>query len=308
MLPVERTILHEFLSYGILTAMFLDIPGLDVNRRDAEGRTLLLAAYSGFTHPDDLLNREKFGPKHAWKQMTISQGLISLGADIKATDNRGRNVTHYLTGILKNRELWTFEKSLAELCKMEPDLLTMADEDGGTSLQYAITWTLARDNGDLPNRLLSRGADPLVVDNQQNNLLHMLVQNLFWEETRTLFESLVSRGLDINGRNKMGDRPLFRFCDPLPTISKPDPWQVDFDIEQTIVIFLNRLGMEFFATDAEGRGALHLAAMWDVKRFKELMGMGLDVMLEDNSQQSPIDVAAACGNTAVLELLEKKDL
>ena len=39
--------------------------------------------------------------------------------------------------------------------------------------------------------------------------------------------------------------------------------------------------------------------------FKELMGIGLDVMLEDKTQQTAVDVAAACDNRGVLELSEK---
>jgi ankyrin repeat protein len=69
---------------------------------------------------------------------------------------------------------------------------------------------------------------------------------------------------------------------------------------------MERLGADLFVKDNRGRGLLHAAAGGSVDIFKQLMERGLDVMLEDEVQQTPIDVAAACGNKDILELFEKK--
>lgn len=68
---------------------------------------------------------------------------------------------------------------------------------------------------------------------------------------------------------------------------------------------LQRVGADFFAKDAKGRGLLHVAASRSVRIFSDLMELGLDTMLEDDAQQTPLDVAAAFENESVLQLFEK---
>ena len=51
---------------------------------------------------------------------------------------------------------------------------------------------------------------------------------------------------------------------------------------------------------------LHVAASGDVVRFQELTAAGLDPMMENNMQQTAIDIAAAACNNTVLEIFEKK--
>jgi ankyrin repeat protein len=69
---------------------------------------------------------------------------------------------------------------------------------------------------------------------------------------------------------------------------------------------LRELGADFFTRDAKGRGLLHVAARTGAEWFQELMDQGLDAMLEDGAQQTPIDVAAVSGNRRVLRLFEKR--
>lgn len=76
--------------------------------------------------------------------------------------------------------------------------------------------------------------------------------------------------------------------------------------EEGAITMLQGLGADFFTRDREGRGLLHAAARGEAVRFKKLLDLGLDASMEDDAHQTPIDVAAACGNTKVLELFEKE--
>ena len=51
----------------------------------------------------------------------------------------------------------------------------------------------------------------------------------------------------------------------------------------------------------------HFGDMNDTKNmFKLLWELGLDTQEEDGSQRTPLDVAAACGNTGILDLFAPK--
>jgi ankyrin repeat protein len=128
----------------------------------------------------------------------------------------------------------------------------------------------------------------------------------------SLFEDLVHRGADINTRNKKGETPLFEFAS-LPRNDRRFAFFIHSQEnkeeapEMPAMAMLERLRADFFARDNKGLSLLHVAASGNDVRFKELMAKGLDVMMEDEAQQTPIDVAAAAGNEGVLALFEKKD-
>jgi ankyrin repeat protein len=83
------------------------------------------------------------------------------------------------------------------------------------------------------------------------------------------------------------------------------PQELGITREREAVKMLRRVGADFFAKDAKGRGLLHVAASRSVRTFSDLMELGLDTMLEDDAQQTPLDVAAAFENESVLQLFEK---
>ena len=76
--------------------------------------------------------------------------------------------------------------------------------------------------------------------------------------------------------------------------------------EREGLVMLAELGVNFAARDEVGRGPLHFAARGDARRVRELMGLGLDVAEKDGEGFTAVDVAAACGNRAVLELFANK--
>ncbi|KAK7430678.1 hypothetical protein QQZ08_002722 [Neonectria magnoliae] len=293
----EHTILHQVL--------------LHVNRRDAQGRTLLLAACADGPHY--VIGSHAQKEEDRIKGETIFKRLISLGADLGARDNFGRNVLHYMLGRGNICLFSEFRKLFAEVHKLKPDLINQADGDGKTPLHYAITRSMVTRSIQLPKLLLTAGANFLAFEKNGDTVLHIIAPNLHILDFCTFFEHLVEEGADVNTRNTKGETPLFALCDvpKKPVIdyrfygfpgSEPKKLYAE-----EVIARLKKLGADFFARDNRGRGLLHVAAPKDVQVFEQLMQMGLDVMLEDDGHQTPIDVAIACKNKEILELFEKKD-
>lgn len=310
----ECTIIHELLLQGKLVDDFLRLPGLDVNHRDAKGRSLLHAACGCIYGPDYVLDLDEGVQfEGASKGHSIFQRLLDLGADIEARDNHGRNVLHWMIGSGHGKDLEVFAKSLATVLEKAPHLVNQANAKGETPLHCAVTRATTR-TADVARKLLEAGADPLAVNNQGDGMLHLLAKDLKTENRREFFRDLVAWGADVNGRNARGETPLFAFCVRARRSARDRDFESHFanngkekNTEEPAVPMLKELGADFYARDPKGRGLLHVAAAGDVDVFTRLMGLGLDAMMEDNAHQTSIDVAAACANQEVLALFEKKD-
>ena len=296
----EFPVLHDLLkmSEAILDDL-ITVPGLDVNRADSDGCTLLHAACDSPQGPHYVLGSHVVG--HGERvRLTIFQSLVSRGADLEARDNYKRNVLHHL---LSRKKLLNEDNlaSMSYVIGKVPALINQADNAGETPLHCAVR----RGHIHAARELLKAGADPLAVDNNRDTLLHMMAGNLGdLEELDILFRGMVKLGLDVNARNAQGATPLFMFILNAFKCRNFFEHQKQESSENGVIAMFQELGADFFARDGSGRGLLHVAAANSVDRFRELVGLGLDVRLEDDAQQTPIDVAAACGNEKVLELFE----
>lgn len=311
----ECTTIHELLMAGAVPDNFLRLPNLDINCRDARGRTLLHAACNSADGPDYVLGSHK-GSVSEKEPVSLFQRLISLGADLQARDNFGRNVLHHmLDGEPRGHGngFNLFKESLAAVLSQAPALANQADGAGKTPLHYAVLRVTKRRETEVAELILAAGADPLAVDNDGDGVLHILTRNLGLPALHVFFRDIVRRGVDLNGRNAKGETPLFAFSRRPRQNKQFSNFFTQFNEqeketpEQVALSMLKELGADFFARDNRGQGLLHVAAHGDVQRFKDLKALGLDAMLEDDAQQTAIDVAAACGNQEILELFEKKD-
>lgn len=321
----EKVLLHELILDvdRIEVEPFL-VPGLDVNYRNMDGLTLLHAAciradlIGKPCHPQGSLAMD------GGQSGTLFQSLVALGADINARDKQDRSpLLCLLNGALLRyeRDLKGWTEVLDDIIRQAPELVHLADDDGDTPLIYATRLAANSKGTDIDmyavRRLLSAGADPLATNKRSENVLHKLAKDLGTPALRQLCRELVGAGADINGRDELGQTPLFKFAyryrqDTDNQFSPDWSWKVirgelyEEPREQGAIAVLQKLGADFFATDDEGRGLLHIAATQDAVRFQELMAAGLDPTAENYAQQTAIDAAAACSNDYVLEIFEKK--
>lgn len=102
------TILHEIFACGGIIQPWLDMPDLDLERRDPAGRTLLLAAASCDTGTDSYactapLYSLRGGQiqRAPWKEgdPTRAMTLYERGADLNAIDHEKNNVLHHLADL-----------------------------------------------------------------------------------------------------------------------------------------------------------------------------------------------------------------
>ena len=304
------SVLHEICESEGIIEPFLDAPNIDLEARDSKGRTPLLAACAtphgwhiegkGWTYP----------------QPNSAEILFQKGVDLTATDNEGRNVLHHLlqtaNGHHNNRKS---TKPTFELFLSQPQgaaLVVQKDATGSTPLHFALKnralWAV--------EMLLEQGSDPLLPDNDGNTAIHHLCAQFSPIEYQSenplvfsLFDKFLSFGLSINARNNLGQTPLFSY------------FSLNFSYLETLPKLLVA-GADLTMKDNKSQGLLHVIAKKpnsksqdlarfnkngmnpDVEIFMWLMekGLGMD---EDSEQRTPPDVAAASGNTGILELFKR---
>ncbi|KAB8210087.1 ankyrin repeat-containing domain protein [Aspergillus parasiticus] len=145
----ETTILHHIFEHGGTIQPFLEILDLDLERRDAHGRTLLLAASrcedlgtNSFAVMYPLLEPV---PKYirivdyAEGDITRVMTLYNRGADITAVDHAGNNVLHYL--VAGNCDSFAGQKQYRQtvetFVRKAPELLHQVNKEGKTPVDIA---------------------------------------------------------------------------------------------------------------------------------------------------------------------------
>ncbi|KAL6872832.1 ankyrin repeat-containing domain protein [Trichoderma novae-zelandiae] len=265
----EYTLLHEVLYAGMVADIFLELPNLDVNHRDAKGRTLLHMICENRGDgggPDHIIG--SYAKDHGAdlkEHVTAFERLLSLGADLEATDDFGRNVLHYMLVGEVDIESATFREFLTHTLATPPTMMNQADGNGETPFHYAML-----------QMLLQAGADHTVVNKNGDTLLHILGRGL----------AIAALRIDINARNHRGETALFSFYSCPKTNSNARYFAAaDRPSGERAKALLEKLGGDFFVRDGK-----------DAERFRELMDLGLNVMAEDDAQQ-----------TAILEVFEKEE-
>ncbi|MCJ1255632.1 hypothetical protein MMC24_003449 [Lignoscripta atroalba] len=295
----EDSILHNLAESGGILEPFLDLPTLDLEARDSQGRTLLLVncCFSGY------------GPGKEDSSGEATRLLVNKGADITAVDNRGRNALHCILDSHKHYEDTPQSFSVLLSQPQGSNLAVQKDASGTTPLHYALRMNTLS----VIDALLSRGAVPLEPDPNGDSALHHLARIIFSDHVSrqmTHFQNFLARGAPINARNKLGETPLFNYM-----ACGSGSCQKSSHREK-LPLFTDA-GADLFARNKKGEGLLHVLGTQSYPRsssaeedvvdiFKYLMDKRLDPMMEDEEQRTSLDVAAACENTAILELFQRK--
>jgi ankyrin repeat protein len=303
----DATIIHDVFEYGGILQPFLDIPNLDLERRDAKGRTLLLAAARsrfGTFSPSNFPHVPSFRGGMGWKELEAEQAKYKIGdpspaqtiydkgGDLLAVDNKGNNTIHFLTLAIPHN-FDEYQKTFSLFIERAPSLVHQKNAEGWKPFHLAIkdrkTWVI--------ESLINAGADPLERDPEGNTPLHHLASNMsqFDAETEWLawWEKFVALGIPINAKNDRGETPVFEYF-------RGGRYYCENNHRKHFTPF-EEAGADPFARNNEGETLLHIVAtkaftpgMWTTPEpdtadtFRFLMEKGLDPMAEDNSQRTAL--------------------
>ncbi|KAF1839459.1 ankyrin [Decorospora gaudefroyi] len=333
------SILHELLSEDELVHPILSLGTLNPNRQDGQGQTVLHAACHsscGINAPIDSLFESPSSDSKS-QLPSFLDCLLARGADPLATDDEGRNILHHIFEKSVHHDSSRNYSAITQIAKDYPTLINKSDTYGITPLHLALQHAVQTCDTAPAKALLSLGADPFATENNGNGALHIL-SFLIYEcsSIRTLFTTLVSRGLDTNQRNNRAETPIFNLNKHTPAHTRHlhHPPEPPIPAAEALSLFVDA-GADLFERNADGQGLLHIAAKGieertrnedcfvasffqncqidggtlerGVVRFEVLVQKGLDPWMEDGCKRTALDVAAACGKESILALFENKD-
>ncbi|CAI6336777.1 unnamed protein product [Periconia digitata] len=329
----DTTLMHCAMKNSPIARLLLVRPELNLEATDSEGRTLLLAASQ---------EQEKTQYVHTLHDTNVSlvRLLLDRGANIRARDHKGRNVLHSMlydhettfNGSYYPRQVHPRDVDHPYIAALAPFLVHERDNEGNTPLHCA-----AKKKIKLLTSLLDAGGDPRIENNKGDTALHYLVRgdwmiNVDGEVTglrRLLFERFLALGANIHARNHRGETPIFNFFliegypqsgvaadETFPEEQRRPHRDGPPCSEESLYNYLENMGVKWTDLDMEDQSLLHIVAQvtpyrnfeTSVGRFQFLMSKGLDVAAEDKKGRTPLDIAAAFGNTKVLDLFKKEAL
>lgn len=315
----KSTIIHDAFAGDSILDLFYDLEDLELERRDDQSRTLLLAACcsSGFRNR---VNYPLISMLPSVLQSTMNHvpaiKLYHKGANIRAVDIDGNNVLHCLVA-RHSVEDAIQQTVLTHFASLAPDLTRAKNNAAATPLHIAVS----RGKLSETNELIAHGGDLHDLDAEGNTLLHHVVTRLITSPEEQspwlpLFHDLLAAGVSINTPNAAGITPIFEFFSATSQTlfrngQPPRPhWHMSQDAHRESIAPLLAAGADLFVRDRNGEGLLHVVAKKKVEAptvnaFKYLLEMGLDPSLEDVGERSALDVASASGNTGILELFQR---
>jgi ankyrin repeat protein len=327
----DTNIMHQIIARSGFTHLFLGLP-LNLESRDESGATLLLTACLYRNEVLDL-------GENADGDYSLINKLLDLGANVRARDNSGRNALHYLFESNVSVEAHvqaTDTRALNRIITKAPEIINQHDSSGETPFHVALDRLIRRGTIDDIEALISAGANVRLANGNGDTPLHLLFEGDWFLDTEglvigyphKLFDRFIELGLDINARNHTGETPIFslfrsRFGEvhvQVPPSSKADTATqaiVEEELqsrEDPLFESFHHAGVQWDVVNKAGETLLHVIARKDdcrnadrdMRRFKWLMGKGLDLAAEDVSQRTALDVAAASGKKKILALFERK--
>lgn len=314
----DGTILHSIAYYHGFIAPILKF-GVDIESRDLRGQTPLLVACS----PVETSYR-------ALEDESTPCDLIHFGADFTVTDKAGSTPLHLAAeaGLMKTVNL-LLQKGASPSVK---------NNEGLPPLYYAISHPCYANKVAMTKALTAAGADPRFTGPNKETALHLLAPLLmqlspascartqdlrslnspkanYMTEITTLFKTFSDAGCGRNSRDRAGNTLLFPYvkevkgrCSDYFIVEPPAAADIKKMFDEHDVMAVNDKGdtllhivaarQESEESERDGDG------IW---LFEELMRRGLDPRAENKEGASALDVAAACGKSAILDLFKREE-
>lgn len=152
---------------------FIDA-GINANAQDSDGRTALINAA-------------------ARGELDVVNTLVSRGVDINVKDKNGYTALSHAIDAMHDE----IEEALLNRPELDPNCR-------GKNNRPALMAYVWRDNKDRVEKLLARGADVTIQDNDGDTALHGAAQTGNVEIMRVLLD----KGANVNAKNKQGGTPL----------------------------------------------------------------------------------------------------
>ncbi|MFC1793592.1 ankyrin repeat domain-containing protein [Planctomycetota bacterium] len=231
--------------------------GADVNKRTPYGTTPLdMAVCAGFKN--------------------IAKLLIDKGADVNAKDNWDWTPLHSVAG--------DGYKDIVELLMAHGANVNARDGDRRTPLYYAKE----KGHTEIVELLRKHGAK--LTDQIQS------LRKAVADRDIAQVKSLLSKGIDVNGKDETGDTPL-HYAAELTTDASKDVCEL---------LIARGASASVNAKNKVGWTPLHEAGeSGNLEVVRLLIANGADVNARDNSGRTPLSLAAAGGQTEITELLNR---
>lgn len=264
--------------------------GLDLNSKDLKGRTPL---------HDAVLN----------ENLKLVREFIRLGGDINAEDNNGQSAMHFL--VKEFDEKTGYQEIFDDLIRAGINLDAI-DNDGNTALNIAIS----NHRFKFATRLIELYVDIRNIDKNGRTLIHSIPEVFDGsEESNTILNILIERGLDINAQDYKGRTALHRSLLSFKAytmgrfIRRAVEMGADINIQdhngrspifyaknQELAELLIELGSNIKVKDNMGRGLLHFSAIkYPNTMFEFYTSIGLEVSDLDNKSLNPCEFASHYG-------------
>ncbi|KAJ5311776.1 hypothetical protein N7476_007636 [Penicillium atrosanguineum] len=151
----DKSILHELFTDGGIIQPWLEMPNLDLERRDPKGQTLILAAARCQTGTHSYGCSVPMFPFYGgnivplqWEEgdITRAMALYEKGADVSVVDNQGNTVFHLLAASMPSNTFAEaeFRRTVELFMKKVPELVEKGNSTGKTALaiaeEHGIAW------------------------------------------------------------------------------------------------------------------------------------------------------------------------
>ncbi|CAG7566385.1 unnamed protein product [Fusarium equiseti] len=298
---------------------------INFDRRDQQGRTVLMAACDWKRELPDHRRKSRQAPKIYKTGPPLE--ILSLGADATLVDPSGKAALHHLLSNPGFPDVVLLD--FINRAEVAPTLL-QKDGQGYSPLHHALGTLRPA----VCEALLAKGADLLESDPQGRTALHYIASQCllqergmspfgryshelpddFFDGCVSLWQKCLSQGGSINAVDDAGETPLHAYLSILDPQREQE--KTNWHVEHYNSFFPENSDVDVFAVNKAGETMLHKIAARPVSRylldghdkalFLMMMDKGLDPLKEDTKGRSALDVASACEKDDIVGLLGRK--